>query len=234
MSVHNRNPNWCSRSRSSDSEVLEYNVHAGVQTTLQVSLGVGVLVAYKLDWKLKDCRFTSNTTKIAGCFFFYSFFVVVGVKQSSVHGKFCETFLLPVSVRHYNIFFLQAFITNSSNVFFLEAANELKSLLEEHVDMCKRVLNIYRSLVMHETMNQKTWYDHDIALHYSGLRCLHVIFAHPDCVCHREQILLVLLRVTECVMKRPPSIMPHGKKSNTLSGRLAGAIFQVPPHLNTT
>uniref|UniRef100_A0A673IXG8 Ral GTPase-activating protein subunit alpha-1-like n=1 Tax=Sinocyclocheilus rhinocerous TaxID=307959 RepID=A0A673IXG8_9TELE len=123
-----RNPNWCrnSGSKSSDSEVLEYNVHAGVQATLQV------------------------------------------------------------------------FITNSSNVFFLEAANELKSLLEEHVDMCKRVLNIYRSLVMHETMNQKTW----------------------------EQILLVLLRVTECVMKRPPSFMPHGKKCNTLSGRLAGAIFQ--------
>uniref|UniRef100_A0A8C2CFB6 Ral GTPase activating protein, alpha subunit 1 (catalytic) n=1 Tax=Cyprinus carpio TaxID=7962 RepID=A0A8C2CFB6_CYPCA len=121
VSVHSRNPNWCSRnsgSKSSDSEVLEYNVHAGVQATLQV------------------------------------------------------------------------FITNSSNVFLLEAANELKSLLEEQVDMCKRVLNIYRSLVMHETMNQKTW----------------------------EQILLVLLRVTECVMKRPPSIMPHGKKSNTLSG----------------
>ncbi|XP_056333247.1 ral GTPase-activating protein subunit alpha-1 isoform X5 [Danio aesculapii] len=93
---------------------------------------------------------------------------------------------------------LQVFITNSSNVFLLEAANELRSLLEEHVDMCKRVLNIYRSLVMHETMNQKTW----------------------------EQILLVLLRVTECVMKRPPSIMPHGKKSSTISGRLAGAIFQ--------
>ncbi|KAG1973127.1 ral GTPase-activating protein subunit alpha-1 [Pimephales promelas] len=128
VSVHNQNPNWCrsSGNRSSNSEVLEYNVHAGVQATLQV------------------------------------------------------------------------FITNSSNVFLLEAANELKSLLEEHVDMCKRVLNIYRSLVMHETMNQKTW----------------------------EQVLLVLLRVTECVMKRPPSIMPHGKKSNTLSGRLAGAIFQ--------
>ncbi|XP_059374589.1 ral GTPase-activating protein subunit alpha-1-like isoform X1 [Carassius carassius] len=128
VSIHSRNSNWCrnSGSKSSDSEVLEYNVHAGVQATLQV------------------------------------------------------------------------FITNSSNVFLVEAANELKSLLEEHVDMCKRVLNIYRSLVMHETMSQKTW----------------------------EQILLVLLRVTECVMKRPPSIMPHGKKSNTLSGRLAGAIFQ--------
>ncbi|KAM9787205.1 ral GTPase-activating protein subunit alpha-1 isoform 6-T6 [Syngnathus typhle] len=93
---------------------------------------------------------------------------------------------------------LQVFITHSSNVFLMEPANDLKFLLEEHVDMCKRVLNIYRSLVMHETMDQKTW----------------------------EQILLVLLRVTESVMKRPPSIMPHGKKCNTLSGRLAGPIFQ--------
>uniref|UniRef100_A0A3P8RRN7 Ral GTPase activating protein catalytic subunit alpha 1 n=1 Tax=Amphiprion percula TaxID=161767 RepID=A0A3P8RRN7_AMPPE len=93
---------------------------------------------------------------------------------------------------------LQVFITHSSNVFLLEPANDIKILLEEHVDMCKRVLNIYRSLVMHETMDQKTW----------------------------EQILLVLLRVTESVMKRPPSIMPPGKKNNTLSGRLAGPIFQ--------
>uniref|UniRef100_A0A8C4I9U0 Ral GTPase activating protein catalytic subunit alpha 1 n=1 Tax=Dicentrarchus labrax TaxID=13489 RepID=A0A8C4I9U0_DICLA len=92
----------------------------------------------------------------------------------------------------------QVFITHSSNVFLLEPANDIKILLEEHVDMCKRVLNIYRSLVMHETMDQKTW----------------------------EQILLVLLRVTESVMKRPPSIMPQGKKNNTLSGRLAGPIFQ--------
>uniref|UniRef100_A0A3P9MF11 Ral GTPase activating protein, alpha subunit 1 (catalytic) n=1 Tax=Oryzias latipes TaxID=8090 RepID=A0A3P9MF11_ORYLA len=94
---------------------------------------------------------------------------------------------------------LQVFITHSSNVFLLEPANDIKILLEEHVDMCKRVLNIYRSLVMHETMDQKTW----------------------------EQILLVLLRVTESVMKRPPSIMPLGKKiNNTLSGRLAGPVFQ--------
>ncbi|CAL8285651.1 unnamed protein product [Lota lota] len=93
---------------------------------------------------------------------------------------------------------LQVFITHSANVFLLEPANDLKTLLEEQVDMCKRVLNIYRSLVMHESMDQKTW----------------------------EQILLVLLRVTESVMKRPPSIMPQGKKSNTLSGRLAAALFQ--------
>ncbi|KAF3844468.1 hypothetical protein F7725_007631 [Dissostichus mawsoni] len=80
---------------------------------------------------------------------------------------------------------LQVFISHSSNVFLLEPANDIKILLEEHVDMCKRVLNIYRSLA-----------------------------------------LLVMLRVTESVMKRPPSIMPQGKKNNTLSGRLAGPIFQ--------
>ena len=50
------------------------------------------------------------------------------------------------------------FITHSANVFLLEPANDVKSLLEEQVDMCKRVLNIYRSLVMHESMDQKTWY----------------------------------------------------------------------------
>jgi len=50
------------------------------------------------------------------------------------------------------------FITHSANVFLLEPANDFKILLEEQVDMCKRVLNIYRSLVMHESMDQKTWY----------------------------------------------------------------------------
>ncbi|XP_035388415.1 ral GTPase-activating protein subunit alpha-1 isoform X6 [Electrophorus electricus] len=113
-------------------------------------------------------------------------------------SKASDSELLEYSIRAGVQATLQVFITNSANVFLLEPANELKTLLEEHVDMCKRVLNIYRSLVMHQTMDQKTW----------------------------EQVLLVLLRVTECVMKRPPSIMPHGKKSNTLSGRLAGAIFQ--------
>ncbi|XP_019737229.1 ral GTPase-activating protein subunit alpha-1 isoform X1 [Hippocampus comes] len=113
-------------------------------------------------------------------------------------NKMIDSELLEYSVHAGVQTTLQVFITHSSNVFLLEPANDIKFLLEEHVDMCKRVLNIYRSLVMHETMDQKTW----------------------------EQILLVLLRVTESVMKRPPSIMPQGKKNNTLSGRLAGPIFQ--------
>ncbi|GCC34829.1 hypothetical protein chiPu_0013306 [Chiloscyllium punctatum] len=70
---------------------------------------------------------------------------------------------------------LQVFITNSANILLLEPANEIGVLLDEHVDMCKRVLNIYRYMVVHTAMNKKTW----------------------------EQLLLVLLRITESVMKRP-------------------------------
>uniref|UniRef100_A0A667ZVM1 Ral GTPase activating protein catalytic subunit alpha 1 n=1 Tax=Myripristis murdjan TaxID=586833 RepID=A0A667ZVM1_9TELE len=121
-----------------------------------------------------------------------------GDKEDEGTNKVTDSELLEYSVHAGVQTTLQVFITHSSNVFLLEPANDVKILLEEHVDMCKRVLNIYRSLVMHETMDQKTW----------------------------EQILLVLLRVTESVMKRPPSIMPQGKKNNTLSGRLAAAIFQ--------
>ncbi|XP_008300279.1 ral GTPase-activating protein subunit alpha-1 isoform X4 [Stegastes partitus] len=122
----------------------------------------------------------------------------LGDKEDEGMNKVIDSELLEYSVHAGVQTTLQVFITHSSNVFLLEPANDIKILLEEHVDMCKRVLNIYRSLVMHETMDQKTW----------------------------EQILLVLLRVTESVMKRPPSIMPQGKKNNTLSGRLAGPIFQ--------
>ncbi|XP_036981044.1 ral GTPase-activating protein subunit alpha-1 isoform X2 [Acanthopagrus latus] len=122
----------------------------------------------------------------------------LGDKEDEGMNKMIDSELLEYSVHAGVQTTLQVFITHSSNVFLLEPANDIKILLEEHVDMCKRVLNIYRSLVMHETMDQKTW----------------------------EQILLVLLRVTESVMKRPPSIMPQGKKNNTLSGRLAGPIFQ--------
>ncbi|KAI6068486.1 GTPase-activating Rap/Ran-GAP domain-like 1 [Aix galericulata] len=43
---------------------------------------------------------------------------------------------------------LQVFIINSSNIFFLEPANEIKTLLDEHTDMCKRILNIYRHMVV--------------------------------------------------------------------------------------
>ncbi|KAM9381416.1 ral GTPase-activating protein subunit alpha-1 isoform 3-T3 [Phaethornis superciliosus] len=95
---------------------------------------------------------------------------------------------------------LQIFIINSSNIFFLEPANEIKALLDEHTDMCKRILNIYRHMVVQVTMDKKTW----------------------------EQMLLVLLRVTESVLKIPPQtfLQYQGRKNSTLAGRLAGPLFQ--------
>ncbi|XP_069772913.1 ral GTPase-activating protein subunit alpha-1 isoform X2 [Narcine bancroftii] len=95
---------------------------------------------------------------------------------------------------------LQVFITNSANILLLEPANEIGTLLDEHVDMCKRVLNIYRYMVVHTTMNKKTW----------------------------EQLLLIMLRITESVMKRPQQALPlsQGRKNSLLAGRLATPLFQ--------
>ncbi|XP_061036772.1 ral GTPase-activating protein subunit alpha-1 isoform X4 [Eubalaena glacialis] len=95
---------------------------------------------------------------------------------------------------------LQVFIINSSNIFLLEPANEIKNLLDEHTDMCKRILNIYRFMVVQVSMDKKTW----------------------------EQMLLVLLRVTESVLKIPSQafLQFQGKKNMTLAGRLAGPLFQ--------
>ncbi|XP_043845508.1 ral GTPase-activating protein subunit alpha-1 isoform X7 [Dromiciops gliroides] len=94
----------------------------------------------------------------------------------------------------------QVFIVNSSNIFLLEPANEIKSLLDEHTDMCKRILNIYRFMVVQISMDKKTW----------------------------EQMLLVLLRVTESVLKMPSQVFLQfqGRKNMTLAGRLAGPLFQ--------
>ncbi|XP_054545835.1 ral GTPase-activating protein subunit alpha-1 isoform X2 [Talpa occidentalis] len=95
---------------------------------------------------------------------------------------------------------LQVFIINSSNIFLLEPANEIRNLLDEHTDMCKRILNIYRFMVVQVSMDKKTW----------------------------EQMLLVLLRVTESVLKMPSQafLQYQGKKNMTLAGRLAGPLFQ--------
>ncbi|XP_038191896.1 ral GTPase-activating protein subunit alpha-1 isoform X4 [Arvicola amphibius] len=95
---------------------------------------------------------------------------------------------------------LQVFIINSSNIFLLEPANEIKNLLDEHTDMCKRILNIYRYMVVQVSMDKKTW----------------------------EQMLLVLLRVTESVLKMSSQafLQFQGKKTMTLAGRLAGPLFQ--------
>ncbi|XP_051158588.1 probable Rho GTPase-activating protein CG5521 isoform X3 [Leptopilina boulardi] len=69
---------------------------------------------------------------------------------------------------------LQVFITQASNVFFLESigGNASATLLEEQTDSCKRVLNVYRYVVMHTRLEPSTW----------------------------EQLLRVLLQITSLVL----------------------------------
>ncbi|XP_073994212.1 probable Rho GTPase-activating protein CG5521 isoform X1 [Rhodnius prolixus] len=71
---------------------------------------------------------------------------------------------------------LQVFITDAANVFLLEVNSEMPKLLEDQVDICKRVLNIYRYMVMHTLMEAKTW----------------------------EQLLIVLLHITSLILSPNP------------------------------
>ncbi|KAI1284840.1 putative Rho GTPase-activating protein [Halotydeus destructor] len=67
---------------------------------------------------------------------------------------------------------LQSFITNSSNIFLVQVPMSQSLFMEEQVDMCKRILNIYRYMVMKVEMDKETW----------------------------EQLLLVMLYITSQVL----------------------------------
>ncbi|KAJ3613041.1 hypothetical protein NHX12_019297, partial [Muraenolepis orangiensis] len=89
---------------------------------------------------------------------------------------------------------LQVFLTNSSNVFLLEPCQDVAKLLENQVEVCKGVLSIYRHMIMEHTMNTQTW----------------------------EQMLQVLLRITEAVMKRPQ----EDHKKDAFAESLAAILFR--------
>ncbi|XP_076766885.1 putative Rho GTPase-activating protein CG5521 isoform X2 [Xylocopa sonorina] len=72
---------------------------------------------------------------------------------------------------------LQVFITQASNVFFLDNSGSNASLLEEQTDSCKRVLNVYRYVVMNSRLEPGTW----------------------------EQLLRVLLQITSLVLNEKSS-----------------------------
>ncbi|XP_008195928.1 probable Rho GTPase-activating protein CG5521 isoform X1 [Tribolium castaneum] len=71
---------------------------------------------------------------------------------------------------------LQLFMTHAANVFLLEVNPHIPKMLEEQTDACKRVLNIYRYMVMNTRMDSSTW----------------------------EQLLLVLLQITSLVLGENP------------------------------
>ncbi|EDW80787.2 uncharacterized protein Dwil_GK11379 [Drosophila willistoni] len=112
---------------------------------------------------------------------------------------------------------LQVFVTNAANVFLVNTANlnicfptrsrnYRSTPLEEQTEICKKVLNVYRTMVMNTEMDSRTW----------------------------EQLLLVLLQVTSVVLHQNPYPHPHPpqggggniSKSATLGGILGSAIFQ--------
>ncbi|XP_041827417.1 ral GTPase-activating protein subunit alpha-2 isoform X1 [Melanotaenia boesemani] len=89
---------------------------------------------------------------------------------------------------------LQVFLTNSSNVFLLEPCQDVPKLLENQVELCKGVLSIYRHMIMEHTMSTQTW----------------------------EQMLQVLLRITEAVMKRPH----ENQRKDSFAESLASILFR--------
>ncbi|XP_051781502.1 ral GTPase-activating protein subunit alpha-2 isoform X2 [Erpetoichthys calabaricus] len=89
---------------------------------------------------------------------------------------------------------LQVFLTNSANVFLLEPCPDVPKLVEEQVDVCKNVLYIYRRMIMEQSMNKKTW----------------------------EQMLQVLLRVTDTLVRRPQD----GQGKDIFAESLAGQLFR--------
>ncbi|KAM3917983.1 ral GTPase-activating protein subunit alpha-1 isoform 5-T5 [Leptodactylus fuscus] len=115
-------------------------------------------------------------------------------------NKLSEADLLDRNVKAGSQAVYQVFIVNAANIILLEPANDNKTMLNEHTDMCKRVLNIYRYMVVQVSMDKKTW----------------------------MQLLLVMLRVTESVLKIPPQVLQQyqGRKNQILAGRLAGPLFQ--------
>ncbi|NXQ52378.1 RGPA2 protein, partial [Anthoscopus minutus] len=89
---------------------------------------------------------------------------------------------------------LQVFLTNSANVFLLEPCTEVPVLLKEQVDACKAVLSIFRRMIMELSMNRKTW----------------------------EQMLQILLRITEAVMQKPK----ESQTKDTFAQSMAGLLFR--------
>ncbi|KAI5102367.1 ral GTPase-activating protein subunit alpha-2 isoform X1 [Silurus meridionalis] len=89
---------------------------------------------------------------------------------------------------------LQVFLTNSFNVFLLEPRHDVPKLLENQVEVCKAVLSIYRHMIMEHNMNRQTW----------------------------EQMLQVLLRITEAVMKRSQD----EQRKDAFAQSLASVLFR--------
>ncbi|XP_078483616.1 ral GTPase-activating protein subunit alpha-1 isoform X2 [Ciona intestinalis] len=93
---------------------------------------------------------------------------------------------------------LQLFITNSAHVFLVEPPRNATKLVQAQVDVCKRVLNLYRYMVMNVFLSEVTW----------------------------QQLLRVLLHITRVMLQEATFDEPSVNKYETVAGRLAGPVFQ--------
>lgn len=80
-------------------------------------------------------------------------------------------------------------MTHAANVFLLEVNPQ--SLLEEQTDACKRVLNIYRYMVMNTRMDNGTWY---IKLFTYLILCLICVI-----LCSPQFFPIIILFVFFCI-----------------------------------
>uniref|UniRef100_H2Z703 Rap-GAP domain-containing protein n=1 Tax=Ciona savignyi TaxID=51511 RepID=H2Z703_CIOSA len=93
---------------------------------------------------------------------------------------------------------LQLFITNSAHIFLVEPPRNAPKLVQAQVDVCKRVLNLYRYMVMNVFLSEVTW----------------------------QQLLRVLLHITRVMLQEATFDDPGIHKYETVAGRLAGPVFQ--------
>lgn len=123
---------------------------------------------------------------------------------------------------------LQVFITQASNVFFLENPGPSASatLLEEQTDSCKRVLNVYRYVVMHSRLEPATW---EQLLRYvsdwlSGVCVFYAVnITLQRLIVNLSDRVRVLLQITSLVLSEKSSRRKH---QESIGGKLAPAIFQ--------
>ncbi|TRY92831.1 hypothetical protein DNTS_024895 [Danionella cerebrum] len=101
---------------------------------------------------------------------------------------------------------LQVFLTNSATVFLLEPCQDVPKLLENQLEVCRAVLSLYRHIIMEQSMNRQTW----------------------------EQLLQVLLRITEAVMKRPQENQKKDPFAHSLASILFKTIFVAWVRANLT
>lgn len=78
---------------------------------------------------------------------------------------------------------LQVFVTSAANLFLLVVPPDSR-LLDEQVDLCKGVLNLYRYMVMNSRMEQKTWYGSQSWFRLKAKLSLKI---KRFCVCKRKQ-----------------------------------------------